>query len=54
MRKSLIAIVAASSVAFALPAHAQRTPEPTHIPGVDVEATPCLCVPTATCSACAP
>lgn len=37
MRRSLIAIVAASSVAFALPAHAQRTPEPTHIPGVAVD-----------------
>lgn len=37
MRRSLIAIVAASSVAFALPAHAQRAPEPTHIPGVAVD-----------------
>ncbi|CAB0570857.1 hypothetical protein CIP107521_02099 [Corynebacterium diphtheriae] len=37
MRRSLIAIVAASSVAFALPAHAQRSPEPTHIPGVAVD-----------------
>lgn len=37
MRRSLIAIVAASSVTFALPAHAQRAPEPTHIPGVAVD-----------------